>query len=254
MQSAPHLTGILFDFNGVLLLDAHLHEQAWHEMALQLRGRELTPHELRHIVHGRTNLDILAHLLGRPPSTAELTELAGRKEAAYQQRCLAAGDEFQLAPGAIPLLDSLRAAGIRRAIATSSPCTNVDFFIAHLGLERWFTREAIVYDDGSFPGKPSPDIYQIAAARLGLPPAACVVIEDALSGVEAARRVGCGRIIAIGSAFAPTDGGATSTGISLAIDRLDQFPISWFDAISPTPPPASSDTREGRRAEDERRE
>ena len=242
MPSTPHLAGVLFDFNGVLLLDAPLHEQAWHEMALQLRGREFSPHELRHLVHGRTNLDILSHLLDCTPSTGELAELAGRKEATYQQRCLAAGDQFQLAPGAVPLLDRLRAAGIPRAIATSSPRTNVDFFIAHLGLDRWFPREAIVYDNGSFPGKPSPDIYQLAAARLGLPPAACVVIEDALSGVEAARRAGCGRIIAIGGAITPTDGDTTSTGISLAIDRLDQFPLSWFDAISPSPPPTGSDT------------
>jgi HAD superfamily hydrolase (TIGR01509 family) len=241
MPSTPDLAGVLFDFNGVLLLDAHLHEQAWHEMALQLRGRELSPHELRHFVHGRTNLDILSHLLGRTPSTAELDELASRKEATYQQRCLAAGDQFRLAPGAIPLLDNLCAAGIRRAIATSSPRTNVDFFIAHLGLERWFAREAIIYDDGSFPGKPSPDIYRIAAARLGLSPAACVVIEDAISGIEAARRAGCGRIIAIGGALASTDGaivpadGGASTAISLAIDRLDQFPISWFDAMAVGP-------------------
>jgi len=237
MPSSPALAGVLFDFNGVLLLDSHLQEQAWHEMAVQLRGRELSAHELRHVIHGRTNRDILAHLLGRAPSTAELAELADRKEAAYRGRCLAAGDLFTLAPGAVPLLDHLRDAGVPRAIATSSPRANVDFFVAHLGLDRWFAREAIVHDDGSFPGKPAPDIYRIAAARLGLPPAACLVIEDAVSGVLAARRAGCGRIVAIGGAVSPAGTDDASRAVSLAIDHLDRFPLSWL-----CPPPRTPDT------------
>lgn len=224
MQLGSDLVGVLFDFNGVLLLDSHLQEQAWQQMARELRGRELSAHEVRHVVHGRTNRDILAHLLGRGPSAAELAELADQKEAAYRAGCLAAEDAFRLAPGAEPLLDRLRAAGVPRAIATSSPRANVDFFVAHLGLERWIPREAIVFDDGSFPGKPAPDIYRIAAARLQLPPSACVVIEDAVSGVEAARRAGCGRVIAIG--------GAALAGVALAIERLDQFPLSWLPALS----------------------
>jgi beta-phosphoglucomutase len=224
MQLGSDLVGVLFDCNGVLLLDSHLQEQAWQEMARPLRGRELSEHEIRHVVHGRTNRDILAHLLGRAPSAAELAELAEQKEAAYRRDCLAAGDVFRLASGAEPLLDRLRAAGVPRAIATSSPRANVDFFVAHLELERWFTREAIVHDDGSFPGKPAPDIYRIAAARLQLAPAACVVIEDAVSVVEAARRAGCCRVIAIG--------GAAPDGVALAIERLDQFPISWLRELS----------------------
>jgi len=234
MSSSPALAGVLFDFNGVLLHDAHLHEQAWHELSLQLRGRELSADELRHDVHGRTNRDILAHLLGRAPSAGELAALSDRKEAAYRALCLAAGALFQLAPGAAPLLDRLLDAGAPRAIATSSPLANVDFFVAHLGLSRWFAREAIVYDDGSFPGKPAPDIYLLAAARLGLPPAACIVLEDAVSGIEAARRAGCGRIIAIGDAALHAGGGATSSAISLAIDHLDRFPISWLPACADT--------------------
>ena len=62
---------------------------------------------------------------------------------------------------------------------------------------RWFDYSKVVYDDGSFPGKPQPDIFLKAAANLALPPQACLVIEDAFSGILAANRAGIGTVLAI---------------------------------------------------------
>ena len=103
-----------------------------------------------------------------------------------------------LADGAVEFLDYLKAHNIPRTIATMSEKVNVDFFIEGFHLARWFDLEKIVYDNGKIPGKPAPDIYEIAAKNLNLAPSECIVVEDAVSGIAAAKNAGIGKIIAIG--------------------------------------------------------
>ena len=76
---------------------------------------------------------------------------------------------------------------------------NVDFYIKEFDLAKWFDIGKIVYADGTIPGKPAPDIYVKAADKLNLTPQDCIVVEDAVSGIEAARNAGIGKIIAIAS-------------------------------------------------------
>jgi beta-phosphoglucomutase-like phosphatase (HAD superfamily) len=76
---------------------------------------------------------------------------------------------------------------------------NVEFYIKEFNLAKWFDLEKIVYSDGNIPGKPAPDIYQIAAKKININPKDCVVVEDALSGINAANSAGIGMIIAIAS-------------------------------------------------------
>ena len=82
-------------------------------------------------------------------------------------------------------------------MATCAPLTNVEFYWKHLGLGRWFDADNLVYGDGSFPGKPAPDIYLMAAKKLGLSPKECVVFEDGASGIRSAAAAGCGGIVAV---------------------------------------------------------
>ena len=88
---------------------------------------------------------------------------------------------------------------IPHTIATMSGIENVEFYIEEFKLERWFDIDKIVYADGKIPGKPAPDIYQIAAKNLNLAPEDCIVVEDAVSGINAAYNAGIGKIIAIAS-------------------------------------------------------
>jgi len=67
----------------------------------------------------------------------------------------------------------------------------------HFKLDRWFDSSRIIYDDGTFPGKPNPAIYLKAAAALSLDPKDCLVVEDSLSGIESAQRAKIGKIIGI---------------------------------------------------------
>ena len=93
----------------------------------------------------------------------------------------------------------LKENNIPRTIATMSEWDNVEFYIKEFHLEKWFDIDKIVYSDGTIPGKPAPDIFMIAAEKIGLNPADCVVVEDAIAGIKSAEDAGIGEIIAIAS-------------------------------------------------------
>jgi beta-phosphoglucomutase len=189
------IKGVLFDFNGVLLLDTKWHMEAWNDLSQLLRGKPMTEEESHNEVHGRTPDDTLKYLLGRNPNSEEKKNLLDRKETLYQEVCLRHGKEFALSPGATGLLQLLEKEGVGKTIATSSPLVNVKFYYDNLGLEQWFPFESIVYADGTFPGKPAPDIFLRAAKNIDALPKECMVIEDAASGVAAAKAAGIKRII-----------------------------------------------------------
>lgn len=222
-KSEERLGGVIFDFNGVLFWDNPLHEEAWRQYSARLRGRPLSDQEMAEQVHGRVNRDIFTYVLGRPPADDQLARLIEDKEIIYRRLCLEAGEAFRLSPGAVELLDYLTAQSIPRAIATSSPPVNVAFYVEHLGLGCWFPPPWIIYDRGHYPGKPAPHIYLEAAGALGLPPAACVVVEDSLAGIAAARAAGVGRIVALGPAERHAELAALP-GVDEVVVDLSRFP------------------------------
>ena len=187
--------GVLFDFNGVLLLDTKWHEEAWNDLSVYLRDKPITPEESEKYIHGRTPHDTLVFLLGKEPDKLESKRLLDRKETLYQKVCLRHADEFKLNDGAQELFTLLESKGIKKTIATSSPLVNLKFYYEHLNLEKWFPFENTIYADGSFPGKPAPDIFLKAADVLGLNPSECMVIEDASSGIAAAKAANVGKTI-----------------------------------------------------------
>lgn len=223
------LRGVIFDFNGVLLWDAQLQEEAWAQFARTLRPEPFGLEEMRVHMHGRPNRSVLEHLTGRTLTQEEVATLTAVKESHYRELCLAQGDAFALSPDARELLDWLVAQGVPRAIATSSEQTNVAFFTLHLGLDTWFAREQVVYDDGQLAGKPAPDIYLRAAERLGLPPAECIVVEDAPSGIAAAHTAEVGHIVALGPATQHSRL-RELPGVAQVITSLAEFPRALLAA------------------------
>ena len=214
--------GIIFDFNGVLLWDGAWQEEAWRVFSAEIRPHHpFTSVEMAVHVHGRPNRHTIEYLLGRPITPEELAAHTQRKESLFRALCLRHPDQFHLSPGAVELLDYLAAQAIPRAIATAASRGNLDFFIQHLHLTRWFDPAHLVYDDGARPGKPAPDIYQEAARRLGVLPARCVVGVDAISGVQAAVAAGVGHIIALGPPAAQADL-ATWPGVHAVVKSLGQ--------------------------------
>jgi len=191
--------GIIFDFNGTLFHDSELHEEAWDFVSRELRGKDLTREEMNEHVLGRNNSYIIGFLLGRRLDYYTYTEIRDRKEDIYRRLCLERRLSFHLAPGVEEFLDKLKEREIPLAIATASNLDNVEFYIEHLKLDKWFKIGNIIYDDGTFQGKPAPDIYLRAAKALDLKPGECVVFEDAPAGIKSACNAGVLKVIVVGN-------------------------------------------------------
>lgn len=221
------MKGIIFDFNGTLYWDSQLHYDAWREYSKLLRGVEFTDEEMRDKMFGHTNEDIIEYAIGKKP-TKEMVEKYGKeKEALYRKRCLLDPENFKLAPGAVKFLDFLKENNIPRTIATMSEWDNVEFYIKEFHLENWFDLDKIVYSDGTIPGKPAPDIFQIAAQRINLNPKDCVVVEDAIAGIKSAKSAKIGKIIAIAS-LEPIEFYEQIDGVESIIKNFDEFDRNIF--------------------------
>lgn len=215
--------GIIFDFNGVLLWDTEWHEETWQSIAVERLGRQISNEEFDHL-HGHSNADFADYFLGKNANLHESKAFGEKKEEQYRQLALSKGDQFALSPGAVELLDALKDKKIPRAIATSSPKSNMDFFVEHLNLYEWFDRSNIICVRGTIRGKPAPDLYLAAARSMGVPLIDCVVIEDTRTGIASAQAASVGHIIAIGPKS--THGILKRiNGVSEVVETLDEVKV-----------------------------
>ena len=226
------MKGIIFDFNGTLYWDSKLHYDAWREYSKILRGYEFTTQEMQEKMFGHTNEDIIEYAIGKKPSKELVEKYAKEKEALYRKQCLMDKANFHLAPGAIEFLDFLKEKNIPRTIATMSEWDNVEFYIKEFHLGRWFEVDKIVYSDGTIPGKPAPDIFLIAAERIGLKPEDCIVVEDAYAGIKAAKAAGIGKIIAITSMETP-EFYKQMPEVDSIIKNFNEFDRNLFNELTP---------------------
>ena len=90
------MKGIIFDFNGTLFFDSHMHYDAWRIFSEKLRGYPFTDDEMREKMFGRTNADIIEYAIGKKPTEEMVVQLAKEKEGMYRQRCLENRNEFIL--------------------------------------------------------------------------------------------------------------------------------------------------------------
>ncbi len=219
--------GIIFDFNGTLFFDSAKHYAAWRIYSKKLRGTAFTDEEMRNYMFGRTNEDIITYAIGKKPSAELLKKLAYEKESVYREMCRKDRENTKLACGAEDFLDFLKAKNIPMTIATMSEKDNVDFYIEEFKLAKWFDTDKIVYSDGTIPGKPAPDIYLKAAKKLCLSPCDCVVVEDALSGINSAKSAGIGKIIAMAS-LESTDFYKNISAVSQIIKNFNEIDRNIF--------------------------
>ena len=135
---------------------------------------------------GLRNDEILPRWLGAGSTLEDIAKISLEKESLYR-KLLRDGGVGPL-PGAAEWLRRLHSEGWRQAIASSAPRENVDVVLEVLGLGSFF--QAVVSAEDVTAGKPDPQVFLIAAARLEVPPSCCIVVEDAVAGVQAARRAG----------------------------------------------------------------
>ena len=120
-----------------------------------------------------------------------------KKEELYRIACMDNPEITHLVKGTHAFLQLLREKGIPFGLASASIKANIDFFFDTFDLGRWFKREDVVYDDGTYPNKGA--MHLEAARRLGVTMADCMVIEDSLSSIRQARENGAGCIVAVGT-------------------------------------------------------
>lgn len=128
-------------------------------------------------------------------------DLPSAKRRTYEIYLALVPERLQAFPGAPDLVRACRRAGLRIAVASSADAIKINANLRKIGLppEDW---DALVTGEDVKAKKPAPEIFLAAAAKLGMPPAACVVVEDAVNGVEAAKAAGM-RCIAVAQTFAP---------------------------------------------------
>ena len=140
-------------------------------------------HFMKHF--GQRNDTIIRDTVNEPISQEALDAIADKKEVTYRRLV---ANNIETLPGAIELLSSLREHSIKSAIASSAPPENVKIITEGLGIEKYF--DAIACGREVTEGKPSPQIFLLAAEKLEAEPAGCIVIEDAVAGVAGAKRAG----------------------------------------------------------------
>lgn len=172
----------LFDLDGVLIDSSKFHYEGWVKLGQEV-GFEMTPDFFRE-TFGQRNDTILKRLI--PNATDEQIDFwSKRKEELYREA--ARGRLFPLA-GAVELVRGLKGRAFLLAVASSTPHINITFALEQIGLSDDF--DAFVGAEDVKKGKPDPEVFLTVAKRLGVSPFRCVVFEDAVAGVEAAKRGG----------------------------------------------------------------
>ena len=165
-------------------------------MGQTLSGRPHQDLQLPVVFHirGRTSRDILRRNFGNDLSDERARELDERKEALYREIIRA---NFPAMDGSAELVEALAADGFRVAIGSSGPPENVALVLEQFTAGRRI--DAVVTGADVTRGKPDPQVFLLAAERLGVPPASCAVVEDAVHGVTAALRAGMAAIALTGT-------------------------------------------------------
>jgi beta-phosphoglucomutase len=224
----------IFDLDGTLVDNMPVHAEAFAIFA-ERHGLPRLTMEDRKRLDGRRNTEIFPDLFGRPLTAEEQARYAAEKEALYRE--LSAG-RLEPVRGLRDLLDRLDALGIPVAVATSAPPDNVRHTLGELRLAARI--RCTVRGDEVARGKPFPDVFLAAAARLRVPPGECVAFEDSPMGVTAARAAGM-KTVALANSFTPDVFLAPGVGADWVVADFAAYlagPGRWLTPPAAPPGPA----------------
>jgi beta-phosphoglucomutase family hydrolase len=176
------LTGVIWDMDGVLVDTGECHFQSW----VEILSENDIPFDRQTFneTFGMNNRGILELLMGARFNEQVYRIISDEKEKAFREQVKG---NVNLLPGVKPLLKAIHQAGIPQAIGSSGPPANINAIVDSVQIRTYFL--ALV-SAAEMPGKPAPTVFLTAAQQIGAAPDGCVVIEDGLSGVEAAHRAG----------------------------------------------------------------
>jgi beta-phosphoglucomutase-like phosphatase (HAD superfamily) len=204
------MTAFIFDIDGTIIDSMPFHERSW-DVFLSRRGTPTAREDFFRRTAGRTGTEVMRELLG-PLSDEEARALVREKESIYRELF---APEFREIAGFTEFARVAKAAGVRLACATAGDPDNMAFAVGGLNMHGFF--DAMVGAHDVARGKPAPDMFLLAAERLGVAPAQCLVFEDAPLGIEGARRAGM-RAVAIASTVPADELGAPAHVVARAQD------------------------------------
>ncbi len=207
---------VVWDVDGTLVDTAEQHFRAWQRLAAEI-GKPFTRADFA-ATFGMRNPEIIRKLFDPDATDAECAAIGGRKEGYYRESVREQGVE--LLPGAARLLAEFAAAGWPQAVGSSAPPGNLDLLLGVTGIRKYFA--AVVTGDDVTRGKPDPQVFLAAAKKLGVGPARCVVIEDAVAGVEAAKAGGM-RCVAVTNAGHHPPEALRAAGADLVVASLEEL-------------------------------
>ena len=229
---------VIWDMDGVIADTAACHLQAWQRLWAE-QGMAFTDEQFR-CTFGQRTAEIIRDILGPDVPDEEVCALGERKEAYCREllRRQVTGSrtptqhlaerartcQVHVLPGVRELLAALEQAAFRQALASSAPLKNVALILETLDIGRYFA--AVVSEADVTVGKPDPQIFLLAAARLGVEPRRCLVIEDAVAGVQAATAAGM-RCLAVTT----TNAGAHLAAADRVVPSLTEVGVAEVEAL-----------------------
>lgn len=204
----------IFDLDGTVVDNMALHAEAFAAFAQRHGLPALTPAD-RAKLDGRRNSEIFPVLFNREMTREEWLAYEDEKEGLYRE---VSRGRLIVVAGLPALLERLAIGGVSVALATSAPAPNVAHTLGEVGLADRFP--IVVRGDQVARGKPAPDVFIEASRQLDVPPAACVVFEDAPMGVTAARAAGM-PVVAITTSFSAAQFAALEEPPDLACPDFD---------------------------------
>ncbi len=181
------IKAVLFDLDGVLVSTDEYHYRSWKKLSNE-EGFDFFDHEFNHKFRGVARnecVEIITKASGKKYTSEQKIELADRKNRYFTESLSSVSMEVLL-PGALYTLMELRKRGIKTAVASNS--RNAVTIIKQVNIEHLL--DAIVDGYQIENSKPDPEVFLLAARKVAVPPAHCLVVEDAVAGIESARRAG----------------------------------------------------------------
>ncbi len=174
---------VIWDMDGVIADTAPCHFKAWQQV-FRKRGVQFTEEDFKHNF-GQRNDTIIRNVRGQDTSQSEIEAISREKENSFRNMVR---QRIKPLPGVINLINLLAEHKFKMALASSAPIENIRLLITGLDINSYF--QAIISGKEVTEGKPSPQGFLLAAKRLGVKPENCIVVEDAVAGVTAAKRAG----------------------------------------------------------------
>jgi beta-phosphoglucomutase len=210
---------VLWDLDGVLVDSAPYHRRAW-QQAFANEGVLLDETAFRR-TFGQRNDSIIADVMGSYVPAERVAAIGAAKERRF--RALVAAEGIAALPGAMEWLRCLHGRGVPQALVSSAPPENIAAVLQAIRAAGLL--QAVVSGEEVRQGKPDPESFLLAAQRLGVAPARCVVVEDAPAGLEAARRAGMARLAVA------TSHPREELHAELVVDSLAELPEDAFERL-----------------------